>query len=293
MTKIVDIAINGLVFGGVYAILSVGFALIFGVTRMLNMAHTALYMLAAFLILAGISVFQLPLPLSIIGSVIVTTGFGMLVFKLFYDRVKEHQNAVMIISVAVALVLQEVLLLTVGGHYRGIPPFSKGFVTVLGSRVTHQHLIAILMSGLVLLGLWLLLTRTSLGQAIRAVAQDREVATLMGIDISRILLVVMGISTALAALAAAVVAPIQVLSPLMWIQPLTIVLAAVVIGGLGSIGGSVIGAFILGYTQAIVVNLLPSGGYLAAPAAMLILIIVLLMRPEGLRGVVFEEERIS
>jgi branched-chain amino acid transport system permease protein len=292
VTKLIEIFINGLVSGGVYAILGVGFALIFGVTRMLNMAHTAFYMLAAFLILAGITSFGLPLPVAIVGAVVVTTAVGMAVFGLLYDRVKEHQNAVMIISVAVALLLQEAVLLVFGGHYRGIPPFSKGFVDILGARVSHQHLFAIATSGTVLAGLWLLLTRSNLGRAIRAVAQDREVANLMGIDISRILLVVMGISTGLAALAAAVVAPIQVLSPLMWIQPLTVVLASVVIGGLGSVGGSVIGAFVLGYTEAIVVSLLPSGGYLAAPAAMLILIVVLIIRPEGLRGVVFEEERI-
>jgi len=93
-------------------------------------------------------------------------------------------------------------------------------------------------------------------------------------------------------MAGAVVAPLYTVSPLMWIQPLTIVLAAVVLGGLGSIGGCVIGAYILGYTETIVTYILPQGAFLRGAVSLSIMVVVLLVRPEGLRGVVFEEERL-
>jgi branched-chain amino acid transport system permease protein len=100
-----------------------------------------------------------------------------------------------------------------------------------------------------------------------------------------------GISVALAAIAGVVVAPVFVVDPLMWLSPLVTMLAIVVLGGLGSIKGSLIGAFIIGYVEAITVFVVPSGAFLKGAVALSIMVIVLLIRPEGLFGVVFEEER--
>jgi len=289
---ITDIIVNGLVAGGMYAILAVGFSLIFGVANIINMAHTAFYMVASFLILIGIATFHLPLPASLAASIFLTAVLGMICFKLFFNRVKEHETAVMIISVALAMLFQEILLLTYGGHYRSVPAFSRGYIDLFDTRVSHQQIFAIILSALILIGLWALLSKTKLGNAIRAVAQDRTVANLMGINVSRISMIVMGISAALAGIAGAVVAPIYMVSPLMWMQPLVIILAAIVLGGLGSIGGSVIGALILGYTETIVTFLVPGGGFLRGAVSLAIMVIVLMVRPEGLFGVVFEEERL-
>ena len=289
---ITDILVNGLVAGGMYALLAVGFSLIFGVAKIINMAHTAFYMVASFLILIGTSTFHLPLLASLLASIVLTAILGMTCFNLFFNRVKEHETAVMIISVALAMLFQEILLLTYGGHYRSVPPFSRGFVDFFDTRVSNQHLFAIASSALILIGLWLLLSKTRLGNAIRAVAQDRTVANLMGINVNKISMIVMGISAALAALAGAVVAPIYMVSPLMWMQPLVIILAAIVLGGLGSIGGSVIGALILGYTETLVTFLVPGGGFLRGAVSLAIMVVVLLVRPEGLFGVAFEEERL-
>ena len=291
-SMLVNILVNGLVAGGVYAILAVGFSLIFGVARILNMAHTAFYMLTSFFILYGTTKLSMPLPLAILAAIIITTLIGIISYKLLFDRIKQHETAVMIISVALAMLFQEVLLLIFGGHYRGVPPFAKGFVDIFGSRISYQHLFAIGTSGLILLGLWVLLSKTRLGNAIRAVSQDRVIANLMGINVNRIFMIVMAISVSLAGFAGAVVAPIYMVGPLMWIQPLTIVLAAVVLGGLGSIGGCVAGALILGYTETIVTFLVPGGAFLRGAVSLSIMVLVLLIRPEGLFGVVFEEERL-
>ena len=287
-----NILINGFVAGGIYAVLAVGFSLIFGVAKIMNMAHTAFYMLTAYIIFYGTVMLKIPLPVSLLAGIVLTTILGLLCFKLFFNRIKQHDTAVMIIAVALAILLQETLLIFFGGHYRGVPPFARGFLDLFGTRISYQHMIGIGMTAIILAGLWALLKKTRLGNAIRAVAEDREIANLMGIDVNRIFLMVMGISVALAGLAGAVIAPIYMVSPMMWQQPLAIVLAAVVLGGLGSVGGCVLGALILGFVETIVIFTVPGGAFLQGAISMGIMVLVLLIRPEGLFGVAFEEERL-
>jgi branched-chain amino acid transport system permease protein len=286
------ILINGLVTGGVYAILAVGFSLVFGAAKIMNMAHTAFYMIAAFFILIATTMLNLSLLLAIVLSIALTGIVGIIYYKLCLDRIKEHVVAVMIISTAVAVLFQEVLLIRFGGHFRGIDPFIRGFVEIAGIRATYQQMIAIVASLVALGAIWLLLSRTRVGNAIRAVAEDREIANVMGIDVSRICVITIGISTVLAAVAGAVVAPIFMVHPLMWMHPLTIILAAVVLGGLGSIKGSILGAFILGFAETAVVFLVPAGAFLRGAVGLGAMVVILLLRPEGLFGIVFEEERL-
>jgi branched-chain amino acid transport system permease protein len=275
-----------------YAMLAVGFALVFGAAKILNMAHTAFYMLAAFFILIATSILGIPPLLSIILSIALTGIVGIIYYKLCLDRIKEHAVAVMIISVAIAILFQELLLIKFGGFYHGIDSFVSGFVEIAGVRVTYQQVGAIVASLVALVAIWLLLSRTRVGNAIRAVAEDREIANVVGIDVSRMSVITVGISAVLAAVAAAVVAPIVMVHPLMWLHPLIIVLAAVVLGGLGSIKGSILAAFILGFAEVVVVFLVPMGAFLRGAVSLGAMVVVLLLRPEGLFGVVFEEERL-
>ena len=133
--------------------------------------------------------------------------------------------------------------------------------------------------------------KTRFGLAIRATAQDRETANLMGMDEAWIAVTTMAVSVGLAALAGAIVVPLSVLNPLMWMPPLIMMMAVVVLGGIGSLKGSFIGAYILGFTEALVVFFLPKGSFLKLSVALSIMILVLLIRPEGLFGIAFEEER--
>jgi len=286
------ILIIGLVRGGVYALLAVGFSLIFGVARMINLAHTCFYMLAAYGIYTFADMLGMSPILSIIISLIATTIIGLGTYKLFIDRVREHHVTVMLITLAIAMIFQECMLLAYGGHYLGAPSFIPGYQEILGVKVSYQHLLTFGVVLVVLLGVWALLSKTRLGIAIRATAQDTEIANLMGIDVSRILLITMGIAAALAAVAGVVVAPTLVLEPHMWTPPLVMIMAIVVLGGLGSVKGSFIGAFIIGFVEVLVVFLLPAGAFLKGAIALLVMVIVLLVRPEGLFGVAFEEERL-
>jgi len=286
------ILINGLLSGGVFAILALGFSLVFGVAKILNIAHSAFYMVSAFLIFIAAQILGLPLLLSALLAILITSIIGMVCYKLLFDRVKERETAVMIIAIALAMLFQEILLLIFGGHQRRIPPFVPGYMEIFDVRFSYQHLIAIAAAGIILLGIRLLLSRTKLGNAIRAVAQDREIANVMGINVNRIFMITMGLSAGLAAVAGAVVANIFMVNPLMWVQPLIVVLAAVVLGGLGSIKGSIIASFILGFAETAVVFLAPGGSFLRGAVSLSVMVIVLLVRPEGLFGVAFEEERL-
>ncbi len=288
---IADIFVSGLVNGGVYALLALGFSLIFGVARIVNIAHTAFYMLAAYVLYALLVKVGLPLMAAIPLAVVSVVALSMLCYKLVIEPVRQHESAVLIATIALALIFQEGLLVSFGGSYLGIPSALEGVASVLGVRVSYQRLLILVVVALTLLGLWYLLARTRLGLAIRVAANDQEIANLMGIDVSRVAMLTVGISVALAAIAGVVVAPVFVVDPLMWLSPLVIMLAIVVLGGLGSLKGSLIGAFIIGYVEAITVFTVPSGSYLKGAVALSIMVIVLLIRPEGLFGVVFEEER--
>ena len=157
--------------------------------------------------------------------------------------------------------------------------------------MTYQHLLALGLALVILVGVRLFLLKTRLGLAIRSTAQDREVANLMGMNVTHVAMATMAVSVGLAAATGAIVAPLMTVEPTMWMHPLIMMLAIVVLGGLGSIEGSFVGAYILGFAESLVVFLLPMGAFLKDSVALSIMILVLLIRPEGLFGVSFEEER--
>jgi branched-chain amino acid transport system permease protein len=286
-----DILVTGLVNGGVYALLAVGFSLVFGVARIVNIAHTAFYMLAAYcfyslLIRGGVFV-----PLAAVVAVAAVTALSVVCYRVVIEPVREHESAVLIATIALALIFQETMLLSFGGNYLGIPSAVEGVVTVAGVSIPLQRVLILLVAAAMLAATGLLLYRTRLGLAIRATANDLEVANLMGMNVERVAMLTVAISVALAAIAGVAVAPVFVVDPFMWLTPLVTVLAIVVLGGLGSLKGSLVGALVIGYVEAITVFALPQGAFLKGAVALSIMVGVLLVRPEGLFGVAFEEER--
>jgi branched-chain amino acid transport system permease protein len=286
-----DILVTGLVNGGVYALLAIGFSLIFGVARIVNIAHTAFYMLAAYCFYTLLTKTELGFLLSAVIAVGAVTLLSVVCYRLVIEPVREHEAAVLIATIALALIFQELMLLSFGGHFLGIPSTLEGAVRVLGVSIPYQRLLILVVAAAMLSGVWFTLYRTRLGLAIRATANDLEVANLMGMNVHRVAMVTVAISVALAAVAGVVVAPVFVVDPFMWLAPLVTMLAIVVLGGLGSLKGSLIGALIIGYVEAITVFAVPAGAYLKGAVALMIMVAVLLARPEGLFGVAFEEER--
>ena len=288
---LLDILISGLISGSIYALLAISFSLIYGIARIVNLAHTAFYMVASYFIYFGIYKLGMHPVWGMLVSVVIVTLFGLISYKLFMDPIREHEAAVLIGTIALAMAMQEILLLIFTGDYLSVPSLIDGYFKIFSVKVFYQQLLTFVVALVILAALWALLIKTRLGLAIRSTAEDREVANLMGMDESRVTMITMGISVALAALTGSVIAPLTTLSPFMWTHPLIMVLAVVVLGGMGSIKGSFVGAYILGFAEAMVVFLAPMGAYLKGSVALSIMILVLLIRPEGLFGVVFEEER--
>ena len=286
-----NIIITGLITGSMLAMLAISFSLIFGVARIVNIAHTAFYMVAAYCIFTLSAKLGFNPVMGMVGAVLAVTIMGLLAYKFLIDPIREHEAAVLIATIALAMIFQEAVMLIYTGDYRTVSALIEGYFIVTGVKVFYQQ---VLIFGVVLtiLGLlWVLLMKTNLGLAIRSTAEDREVANLMGMNDSRLAMITMGISVALAGFTGAVIAPLTVLSPFMWMEPLIMMMAVVVLGGLGSIKGSFTAAYILGFTEALVVFLIPKGAFLKGSVALSIMILVLLIRPEGLFGISFEEER--
>ena len=278
--------------GGVYALLAIGFSLIYGVARVINMAHTGFLMLAAF----GLYYFTKKIGWgdieAIAVTIVVVTLLGILFYRFIIDRVREHHAAVLLITIALVMIMESVLLWRFGGETRGVGALIGGYVEIAGVRVLNQHLLTVGVAALAIIMVLLLLTKTKLGIAMRATAQDAEIASLMGISASRILLVAMGLSVALAAVAGILLAPLDGVRPGMWGAPLVTVMVIVTLGGLGSIKGSIIGAFIIALVEQMASFLIPEGGYLTGTIILLAMVIVLIVRPAGLFGTMFEEEKL-
>jgi branched-chain amino acid transport system permease protein len=288
---ILDIITSGLINGSVYALLAIGFSLIYGAARIVNLAHTAFYMVASYCIYFATHKMGVHPVLAMLVAIILVAFIGLAFYKLFIDPIREHEAAVLIATIAMAMAMQEIMLIIFTGDYLSVPSLVKGYLKIIGVKIAYQQLLTICVALLILAGVWALLKKTRVGLAIRATAQDREVANLMGMNESRVAMITMGVSVGLAAFAGAVVVPLTVVNPHMWMHPLIFMLAIVVLGGLGSLKGSFAGAYILGFTEASVVFLIPLGAFLKGSVALSVMILVLLIRPEGLFGVAFEEER--
>jgi branched-chain amino acid transport system permease protein len=288
---LLDIIISTLVNGSVYALLAIGFSLIFGVARIVNIAHTAFYMVAAFFIYYGTQKIGIHPALAMLIAVVLVTILGLISYKLFIDPIREHEAAVLIATIALAMVFQEVMVLLFGAEFLGVANLIDGFMKLLGVKITYQQILTLVTVILVLFVVWALLMKTRVGLAIRSTAQDRDVANLMGMNVAKVAMLTMGVSVALAAMTGAIVVPLRILDPYMWMHPLIMMMAVVVLGGLGSIKGSFAGAYILGLAESLVVFLIPMGAFLKGSVALTVMILVLIIRPEGLFGVAFEEER--
>jgi branched-chain amino acid transport system permease protein len=291
MGLIIDIIMSGLINGSIFALLAIGFSLIFGVARIINFSHTAFYMVAAYCIYVVTQKMGLHPLWGMVAAVALVTLLGMITYTIFINPIREHEGAVLIATIALAMILQEVMSLIFGSAYLSVPALIEGYATIVGVKVFYQQLLSFGAALVILAGLWLFLMRTKLGLAIRSTAQDREVANLMGINEARVAMLTMGLSVGLAGFTGAIIVPLTIVEPGMWMSPLIMMMAVVVLGGLGSLKGSFLGAYILGFAQALVVFLAPMGAFLKGPVALCIMILVLLMRPEGLFGVYFEEER--
>jgi branched-chain amino acid transport system permease protein len=279
---VAQIVVYGAVISAIYAMLAVGFTLIFGVARILNLAHGAFYALGAYGVYVLTADAHLPLLAAAVVSVLFVAGFGVVMERVLVRPLRRSTLAVLMITLAVSLMVEQVLLLTFGSEARNVPSMVDATVAIAGVDISGQRLIA-LTGGIVILGgLWLFMQKTRLGAAILAVSQDAEGAQYMGIPSDRIFSIVMALSAGIAAAAGVLVAPFQTVIPGMGLLPLVKAFAIVIVGGLGSIPGSILGALLLGYSETIVAfNVSIEWAQIVSVAAVLITLII---RPAGFFG---------
>ena len=277
-----EILIVGAVSSAIYAMLAVGFTLIFGVARILNLAHGTFYALGAYGAYFFTAHMKLPLFPAALCAIAVVAVFGVLVERVLVRPMRGSQLAMLMITLAVALVVEQGLFLTFGSEYRNVPAFVDAKFTIGGVDIAGSRLLA-LGVGVVLIGaLWLFIQRTRLGAAILAISQDPIAAQYMGIPSDRIFAVVMAISAALAATAGVLAGPFLTVQPTMWLLPIVKAFAIVVVGGLGSIPGSILAALMLGYAETIVAYMISTSW--TEIVSVLATLLTLMFRPAGIFG---------
>ena len=277
-----EILIYGAVTSAIYALLAVGFTLIFGVARILNLAHGSFYALGAYGTYVLTSIVGLPLWSAALIAIAFVAVFGIVVEKVLIRPLRHSQLGVLMISLAVALVVEQTLFLVFGSEYRNVPSFVDTKINLGGVDVAGQRLLTLAVAAVAIGALYIFIQFTRLGSAILAISQDPEAAKYMGIPSDKIFSVVMAISAALAALAGVMAGPFLSVQTSMHLLPIVKAFAIVVVGGLGSIPGSIAAAFLLGYAETCVAYLISSSW--TEIVSVLATLLMLVFRPAGIFG---------
>jgi branched-chain amino acid transport system permease protein len=277
-----EILIYGAVTSAIYALLAVGFTLIFGVARILNLAHGSFYALGAYGTYVLTSIAGLPLWSAALIAIAFVALFGVVVEKVLIRPLRHSQLGVLMISLAVALVVEQTLFLVFGSEYRNVPSFVDTKINLGGVDVAGQRLLTLAVASVAIGALYMFIQFTRLGSAILAISQDPEAAKYMGIPSDKIFSLVMAISAALAALAGVMAGPFLSVQPSMHLLPIVKAFAIVVVGGLGSIPGSIAAAFLLGYAETCVAYLISSSW--TEIVSVLATLLMLVFRPAGIFG---------
>jgi len=274
---------NGIMLGSTYAIVALGLTLVFGILNVPNFAHGHLYMLGAYISFFLISLYGFGFWTALIASMVILAVVGMVIERLVFRplRDKPHINS-FISAIGALMILETGVIALWGPQGRRIPNPYPGIVDVLGITMSYQRILIILAAIVLIVVLQIIIKKTTPGTTIEAVAQNREGAMLVGIDVNRVSSLTFAISAATAAAAACLVAPIFMISPTMGALLGMKAFIIVILGGLGSIPGAILGGYMLGLLETL------GGGYLSAAYkdvyAFGALIIILAIRPTGLFG---------
>ncbi|MCG8707530.1 branched-chain amino acid ABC transporter permease [Brenneria sp. 4F2] len=280
--------VNGMSLGSMYALIAIGYTMVYGVLRLINFAHADIMMVGAFLALFGSTTFELPFGAAILFALLFSALLGVCIDQIAYRPLRQASKISMLITaIGVSFFLENLFNVLFGGSPRffAAPEFFNRTVSYGSIIITNVAWLVPLVT-LVLLGCILfILYRTRQGMAIRAVAFDVNTVRLMGVDANHIIAFVFALGSSLAALGGIFYATsYPTIDPLMGVLIGLKAFAAAVLGGIGSVTGAVIGGFILGFTEVVAVAVFPElGGYKDAFAFMF-LILVLLFRPVGIMG---------
>lgn len=282
MDQFLQHLLNGLVLGATYALLGIGLTLIFGIMKVVNMAHGELYTLGAYVAFGFVSL----LGLNYFGSVLMAAVVGLVAgaaieWLLLRRRNLAAIDEVMLIMIGVMIVLQNAELLAWGGVAKAVPsPFSQEPVVFGAVSVSPIRLFVLCTALVLLVSFYLLIERSRLGLSMRATFQDKDAAKIVGVNVSRIYTLTFALGSCLAAVAGALLAPVFVVNPTMGDLASLKAFAIVILGGLGNLAGAALGGFALALIEEF------GAGYISTAyrdaIGFLVILVVMVFRPQGL-----------
>jgi branched-chain amino acid transport system permease protein len=280
--------VNGTSLGSLYALIAIGYTMVYGILRLINFAHGDIFMLGAYITYYGMTYTPVPWWLVFILSAVITGGAGVLLEKLAYKPLRGSPRITILISaIGASFLLQNLGVLVFGGRPKAfpIPEVMNKILVIGGISVSLVSVIIPIITIILLVGLTFIIQKTKTGMAMRALSKDYEAASLMGIDINRVVSFTFFTGSFLAAVGGILWGTkYPQLLPLMGVIPGLKCFIAAVIGGIGNITGAVIGGFILGLGEIMLIAFLPSlTGYRDA-FSFVLLIVILLVKPTGIMG---------
>lgn len=286
MSRLVDMILSAVLLAGLYATMAYGLGLIYGVLRVVNLAHGGIIMVGAYLGWYLHEQLGIDPYLTIPVVLVVSFALGVIMYRLLVRRLPRGAAggpASLLLLFGVWLVLRNIAYLAFTGNDQAIrTAYSSRSVGILGSHVSVNRLVVLGIAVMIAVCMHLLLRRTLLGRAIRAVAQNADSCTLVGVDVERIYMLTFGIGTALAGVAGVLLATIFSFNPSSGSSELLKAFVVVVLGGLGSVYGVALAALIVATAEVFAILILPS--YLTTAVGFLLLVLVLVLRPGGLFG---------
>lgn len=293
-----EILIYGTANSIVFALIAVGFSLVYGVSRIPNFAHGSIYVLVGFLTWSFVNDLKMNYALAIIMSLIIASIIGLVIYRFILIRLRGMPTSEIIASFAVSLIILEGLRMQGIAGFKGfigpfyvLHPFIEGKISIFGVFVDYQRLIIIAGGLVVIIFIWLFTHYTKTGLSLRAIAQDEQAAMMLGVNSDRTAMISLAIGSSLAGLAAVLILPLGNIAAEQGYRVLVYALAVCIIGGLGSWAGTILASFVLGFSMIISTALF--GALWENVVLIGTIIFILLFKPSGLMGKQKElEERV-
>ena len=283
--------VNGIVLGSTYALIALGYTMVYGIIELINFAHGEIYMFGAFIGMILVTVYQVPFFIAFFLAMALASLLGITVEYLAYRPLRRSTRlAALISAIGASIFLQNLALLIMGSRPYSFPrPFVSKIYKTSFVTISKVEVIILIVSFLLMLGLTFLIQKTKIGIAMRATAQDKDTASLMGININKVITATFAVGSALGAAAGVMVGIyFRSVTPMMGLMPGLKGFVAAVLGGIGSIPGAMLGGLLLGVAEVMGAAYI-SSQYRDAVAFM-ILIVVLLFKPSGLIGSSLQEK---
>ena len=274
--------LNGLALSGIYILIALGLTLVMSIMGIVQVAHGEIYMIGAYSTYYVVAVLGGNFFLAIVASTLFVGGLGVLLERLCFRPFRGRADRAFTVSIALILILQNVVLALAGGNPRSFSSPFSGVVHLLGVAISWKRLVIVLVGLGLLVGLFLFIKLTRTGQAMLAISQEREGAALQGMNIDRVSATAMFLGCGLAAVAGGFIGSLFSISPTMGSFALMKGIAVIILGGLGSIPGAVVGGLILGLVDGVLPALTTT--HIAGLVGFAAIIMILIFRPQGIGG---------